>query len=183
MLIGYARVSTDKQDLQGQIDLLTEHGCKKIYTDIYTGKRKDRPQLTELLEYARKGDTIVVYRFDRLSRNMRDLLNILDDLKKKEIHFRSISEDIDTSSAAGKLQLHMFAMFSEFEVNSISERTKLGLAAARARGRLGGRPKKMSNDNIIMAKALHASNQYTTKEILLKLGVSRATYYKMLKFI
>lgn len=181
MLIGYARVSTDKQDLQGQIDLLTTHGCTKIYTDIYTGKKRDRPELTELLNFARAGDTIVVYRFDRLSRNMRDLLNILDDLKKKKIHFKSISEDIDTNSAAGKLQMHMFAMFSEFEVNSISERTKLGLAAARARGRVGGRPKKMTSDKIIMAKALHESNEFSTQEILDKLGVSRATYYKMLK--
>lgn len=180
MLLGYARVSTDKQDLQGQIDLLKKHGCTDIYTDIYTGKKRDRPEFEKLLNYARKGDTIVVFRFDRLSRNVKDLLNIIDELKKREIHFKSISEDIDTNSASGKLQLHMFAVFSEFEVNSISERTKLGLASARARGRFGGRPKKITPENIIMAKALHDSKQYSTNEILDKLKVSRATYYKML---
>ncbi len=180
MKLGYARISTDKQDLKGQTDLLKKEGCTKVYTDIYTGKKRDRPKLKELMNFARKGDTIVVYRFDRLSRNVRDLLNIIDELKKKGIHFKSVSEKIDTNSAAGKLQLHMFAMFSEFEVNSISERTKLGLAAARARGRKGGRPTKMTKEKIEMAKSLHSNKKLKVKDILKQLGVGRATYYKMI---
>ena len=179
MKFGYARVSTEDQDLQGQIDLLKKEGCEKIYTDVYTGSKSSRPQFNEMREYLRKDDTVCVFRLDRLSRSLKDLINICNDFKAKGVEFKSLSEKIDTSTPAGNLYFQLIGAFSEYEINIIRERTKIGLAAARARGRFGGRPIKMKPDTIRMAKALHENKNLKVKDICKTLNVGRATFYKM----
>jgi len=140
MLIGYARVSTDDQNLDLQKDALKNAGCDKIYEDQISGAKADRPGLTTVLEYAREGDVIVIWRLDRLSRSLKDLIEMVTLLDSKGIGLKSIHESIDTSSSTGKLVFHIFGALAEFERNLIRERTQAGLQAARARGRKGGRP-------------------------------------------
>ena len=143
MLIGYARVSTLEQDVSLQTDALQKAGCERIFQDKISGAKSDRPGLQEALNYARKGDSIVVWRLDRLGRSLKHLIETVGELEEQGIGFRSLQESIDTTTSGGRLIFHIFGALAEFERNLIRERTIAGLEAARARGRLGGRPKKL----------------------------------------
>lgn len=178
MLVGYCRVSTDDQTLDLQKDALKNAGCEKVFEDVMSGAKSDRPGLDAVLEYVRAGDVLVVWRLDRLGRDLKHLIEVIDDLSKREIGFKSLHESIDTTTANGKLIFHIFCALAEFERNLISERTKAGLKAARARGRLGGRPAKMNQKQIDIAKALAADPNRPVTDICEHLGISRATYYR-----
>lgn len=155
MLIGYARISTDDQNLDLQRDALGNAGCQKIFTDQISGAKADRPGLRQALEYARAEDTLVIWRLDRLSRSLKDLISMAALLESRNIGLKSLQEAIDTSSSSGKLIFHIFGALAEFERNLIRERTQAGLQAARARGRLGGRPKALSKEKQTLAIKLY----------------------------
>jgi DNA invertase Pin-like site-specific DNA recombinase len=144
MIIGYARVSTEDQSLDGQLDALKAAGAEKIFADKITGTARSRPELDRLLDQLRQGDVITVTKYDRLARSLRDLLDIVDTIQAHGAGFRSLAEDIDTTTPAGRLVFHVFASIAQFERERISERTKEGLEAARKRGRVGGRPPALS---------------------------------------
>lgn len=182
VLIGYARVSTGLQNLDLQTDALTQHGCVKIFHDKMSGSKKQRPGLEEALQYARQGDTIVVWRLDRLGRNMQDLIDLVNNLNEQGIGFHSLQENItmDRSNATGQLMFHLFAAFAEFERNLIQERSAAGRVAAKARGRLGGRPEKYGDKDIEMMKALIEGGT-PIKDVAEKWGVSRTTIYRYLE--
>ncbi|HYT40926.1 MAG TPA: recombinase family protein, partial [Methylomirabilota bacterium] len=144
MLIGYARVSTSDQTLNLQQDALEKIGCVKIFTDVISGSTTERTGLDEALSYVREGDTLVVWRLDRLGRSLKHLIETITALNNRKIGFKSIQENIDTTTSGGKLIFHIFGALAEFERDIIKERTKAGLQAARARGRLGGRPKALN---------------------------------------
>ena len=144
MIIGYARVSTDDQSLDGQLDALKAAGAEKVFADKITGTARTRPELDRLLDQLRQGDVITVTKYDRLARSLRDLLDIVDTIQARGAGFRSLAEDIDTTTPAGRLVFHVFASIAQFERERISERTKEGLEAARKRGRVGGRPPALS---------------------------------------
>lgn len=178
--IGYARVSTDDQNLDLQHDALTRAGCSTIYADKASGKDTARPELAHCLKALRPGDTLTVWRLDRLGRSITDLLQIVADLDKRGIAFESIAEKIETGSAAGRLVFHVFAALAEFERGIIRERTRAGLDAARQRGRTGGRKPKMDAKQKAEAFALHDSQRFSIKEICERAKVSRATFYRAL---
>ena len=178
MLIGYARVSTEDQHLHLQIDALKKAGCEKICTDEMSGAKSERPGLTEALAFVRSGDTLVVWRLDRLGRSLKDLIERVEDLKQRQVEFRSLNENIDTSSSGGKFMFHIFSALAEFERDLIRERTMAGLTAARARGRLGGRPRAMAEEKIKMAASLMKDPSVSIKEICRHLSVSRTTLYR-----
>ncbi|MBN8646757.1 MAG: recombinase family protein [Caulobacterales bacterium] len=180
MKIGYARVSTAEQNNDLQIDALQKEGCDKIFEEKASGAQRDRPELKSALGYARAGDTIVVWKLDRLARSLKQLIETVEDLEKHGIGFKSITESIDTSTSGGKLIFHIFASLAEFERNIIRERTKAGLESAKARGRTGGRPSKMSEDDIEVAKTLLKNPDITAKEVARRMGVSFATLYRYL---
>ena len=140
MIIGYARISTEDQNLDGQVDALKAAGAEKIFADRITGTARSRPELDRLLDQVRQGDVIIVTKYDRLARSLRDLLDIVDVIQARGAGFRSLAEDIDTTTPAGRLVFHVFASIAQFERERISERTREGLEAARKRGRIGGRP-------------------------------------------
>ena len=144
MIIGYARVSTEDQNLDGQLDALKAAGAERIFADKITGMAHSRPELDRLLDHLRQGDVITVTKYDRLARSLRDLLDIVDAIQARGAGFRSLAEDIDTTTPAGRLVFHVFASIAQFERERISERTKEGLEAARKRGRVGGRPPALS---------------------------------------
>ena len=144
MIIGYARVSTEDQNLDGQLDALKAAGAERIFADKITGSARSRPELDRLLDQLRQGDVITVTKYDRLARSLRDLLDIVDAIQAQGAGFRSLAEDIDTTTPAGRLVFHVFASIAQFERERISERTKEGLEAARKRGRVGGRPPALS---------------------------------------
>ncbi|WP_270234445.1 recombinase family protein [Lactococcus garvieae] len=179
MNIGYARVSTGLQNLDLQKDSLGKYDCEKIFTDHMSGSKKDRPGLKLAIEFSRPGDTIVVWRLDRLGRNMEDLISIVNSLNDKGVSFHSLQENItmDKSSSTGQLMFHLFAAFAEFERNLILERSAAGRAAARARGRLGGRPEKFSEKDIELLKTL-VDSETPIKNIAESWGVSRTTIYR-----
>jgi len=181
MLVGYARVSTLDQNPELQTDALKIAGCEKIFIDKISGTVSDRPELKKLKEQLRKGDTLVVWRLDRLGRSLKDLLNWMAELETLGVSFKSLQENIDTSTPTGKLVFHLFGALSEFERSLIQERTKAGLTAARARGRVGGRPNKLSNRKQEIAKDMYQSKKYTIKAICEELGISKPTLYKYLK--
>jgi DNA invertase Pin-like site-specific DNA recombinase len=181
MLIGYARVSTDDQNLDLQRDALTKSGCERLFEDQLSGARSERPGLHQAIHYARPGDTLVVWRLDRLSRSLKDLIEMVSLLESKGIGLRSLQESIDTSSSSGKLIFHIFGALAEFERNLIKERTQAGLQAARARGRLGGRPKALSGDKQELLKKLYSEKKHTLKKICELLGISKPTLYKYLR--
>ena len=181
MIIGYARVSTEDQNLDLQLDALKEAGCKKIFQDKISGVKEDRDGLLQVLEIVRPGDTLVVWKLDRLGRSLQHLISIVDELKGKDVYFRSLKENLDTSSSTGKLIFHIFGALAEFERDIIRERTMAGLKAARARGRIGGRPKIMDAGKVKLARTLMAENSRTVGEICEILGVSKATLYRYLK--
>ena len=176
----YARVSTGDQDAQLQHDALTAAGCYRIFTDTASGALQSRPELDKLLDQLRPGDTLVVWRLDRLGRSIRHLIDQLSELQDRGIEFRSLHENIDTSSPGGRLVFHIFASLAEFERDLIRERTNAGLAAARARGRTGGRPPRLTPDQVTTAKKLYEQQDMTVAQIGEILGVSRSTIYRAL---
>ncbi len=178
-LIGYARVSTDEQNLELQLDALEAAGCKRVFRDVGSGSLKHRPQLDACFDYLRTGDTLVVWRLDRLGRGLKHLIESIDELHAREVGFRSLTEAIDTTTPAGRLQFHIFGALAEFERETVRERTRAGLAAARARGRLGGRPASLSPEKLAAAEAMRA-HQHPMRDIAAALGVSRATLYRHL---
>jgi len=181
MLIGYARVSTSDQSLDLQLDALNALGCEKIFQDVASGARPERPGLEEALAYLRRGDTLVVWKLDRLGRSLRHLIKVVTRLHEEEKSFQSLQESLDTNTSNGRLIFHLFGALAEFERDLIRERTKAGLAAARARGRHGGRPRVMDQKKIALARALLAEPTNTVADVCKTLGVSRASIYAYLK--
>jgi DNA invertase Pin-like site-specific DNA recombinase len=181
MLIGYSRVSTTDQSPQLQLDALTAAGCDKLFTDTSSGSQAERPGLTEALNYARSGDVLVVWRLDRLGRSLQHLIVTITDLNNRDVGFRSLTENIDTTTSGGKLIFHIFGALAEFERDIIRERTQAGLQAARARGRHGGRPKLLSPKKMTLAQALYNDKTNTIAEICKTLGISRATLYRSIQ--
>jgi DNA invertase Pin-like site-specific DNA recombinase len=178
MLIGYARVSTHEQTLNLQQDALTKAGCTKIFTDTASGAKTERIGLEEALNYVRKGDTLVVWRLDRLGRSLPHLIATMTDLEERGIGFKSLTENIDTTTSGGKLIFHIFGALAEFERNLISERTLAGLAAARARGRQGGRPKALTPAQQRIAQALYDDPANSIADICRTFKISRFTLYR-----
>jgi DNA invertase Pin-like site-specific DNA recombinase len=181
MLIGYARVSTDEQNLDLQLAALKQAGCEQTYTDKISGTKANRPGLTEALSHLREGDTLVVWRLDRLGRSLRHLIDTVTDLQERGIEFKSITEAIDTTTSGGKLVFHIFGALAEFEREIIRERTKAGLSAARARGKNGGRPKALTDKQVAMLRQLAADRNRSVQEICKTLGISRRTFYRYVK--
>ena len=178
MLIGYARVSTDDQNLELQRDALLEAGCERIYEDTLSGARAERPGLAQATKALRSGDTLVVWRLDRLARSLKNLIALSEELDDAGVGLRSIQESIDTKSSSGKLFFHLMGALGEFERNLIRERTKAGLDAARARGKVGGRPRSLTDADLIAAKALLGSEDLSVVEVAKRVGVSPATLYR-----
>lgn len=179
MILGYARVSTDKQDLSSQIARLKKAGAERIYQDVMSGKRFDRPGLAEMMAFAREGDTLCVVRLDRLGRSMRELLEIMDHLKANKVDFKSLEELLDTTSAAGSLVFHVFAALTDFERRLIAERTRDGLAVAMSKGNMPGRP-RIDDTKIQQARRLIADG-YSKARAARAVGISRATVLRRLK--
>ena len=181
MKIGYARVSTGLQNLNLQEDRLNQYGCEKIFSDHISGVKSKRPGLDRAIEFARSGDTIVVWRLDRLGRNMEDLITLVNELNNRGVSFHSLEENItmDKSSSTGQLLFHLFAAFAEFERNLILERSSAGRIAARARGRYGGRPEKLNKQDLNLLKTLY-DNGTPIKTIAEQWQVSRTTIYRYL---
>lgn len=180
MLVGYARVSTQDQNLDLQKDALLASGCERIFTDVASGAKADRNGLAELLGFLRSGDTLVVWKFDRLGRSLRHLLDVVNTIHDKGAGLRSLQENIDTTSSGGKLIFHVFGALAEFERDLIRERTRAGLSSARARGRLGGRRKIMDDKKVAMAISLSKDPTHSIADICKTLSVSRATLYSCL---
>lgn len=180
MIVGYARVSTQDQSLDLQNDALRAAGCEEIFSEKITGKQRERPELQNCLRMLRKGDILVVWKLDRLARSLKDLVELITGLEAKQVGFRSITEAIDTTTAGGKLVFHIFGALAEFEHNLIRERTLAGLAAARARGRKGGRRPSMSSSDIQKANAMLKDTNITKTEVARHFGVSRVTLNKAL---
>jgi len=175
MIIGYARVSTQDQNPDFQLDALEKAGCEELFQEKISGKLKERPELSLCLRTIRKGDTLVVWKLDRLARSLKDLVEIIQGLDEREIGFRSLTEFIDTTSPGGRLVFHVFAALAEFEHSLIRERTIAGLAAARARGRKGGRKLAMSKSDVQKAAAMLADPTITKREVAEHFGISRVT--------
>jgi DNA invertase Pin-like site-specific DNA recombinase len=180
MLIGYARVSTQDQTLDLQTDALKQAGCEKLFTDSNSGTKSERPGLQEAMNHLRAGDTLVVWRLDRLGRTLKHLIATITDLSDKGIGFKSLQENMDTTTSGGKLIFHIFGALAEFEREVIKERTNAGLQAARARGKLGGRPKLQALDpeKVALAKKLYDDGHMPVKEICETLHIGRSTLYR-----
>jgi DNA invertase Pin-like site-specific DNA recombinase len=181
MLIGYARVSTHDQTLNLQKDALEKIGCTKIFTDTASGATIERKGLDEALAYVREGDTLVVWRLDRLGRSLKHLIETITNLSNRKIGFKSITENIDTTTSGGKLIFHIFGALAEFERDIIRERTQAGLQAARDRGRVGGRPKALNQKKAVMAQSLYDNKNNSIDEICKTLNIARATLYRYIK--
>ncbi len=179
MKIGYARVSTVDQNLDLQKDALEKAGCEKLFADTASGAVDARKGLAEAIEFARNGDIIVVWKLDRLGRSLKHLIETVNLLDARGVGFASVQEQIDTTTPGGKLVFHVFGALAEFERELIRERTTAGLKAARARGQLGGRPKKLSPKQVEMAQKLYADTSVSIPEICDALGISRATLYRV----
>lgn len=179
--IGYARVSTADQDLSPQLDILRERGCEPIYSEHASGKVDDRAELANAIKATREGDTLVVWRLDRLGRSLPHLIQTVNELATRGVGFESVTEAIDTGTAAGKLVFNIFASLADFERHLISERTRAGLAAGRARGRMGGRPPALTPKQVREARLLLTDPEATITGVAEHYGVSRTTLYKGLK--
>jgi len=180
MKIGYARVSTDDQTLDLQLDALAQAGCELVYQEHASGKNTGRQELDACLKALRSGDCLAVWRLDRLGRNLGDLVRIVNELEARSVGFESVMEHIETTSPSGKLVFHLFAALAEFERNVTRERTLAGLRSARARGRKGGRPKKLTRkEDLDMLRALVKEGVTPVKDIAVRFGVSRATVYRL----
>ena len=180
MLIGYARVSTHDQTINLQRDALEKAGCTKIFTDTASGPQTERKGLDEALSYVRSGDTFVVWRLDRLGRSLPHLISTMTDLEERGIGFKSLTENIDTTTSGGKLIFHIFGTLAEFERNLIRERTAAGLTAARVRGRRGGRPKAVTGKQLGIAQDLY-EKRHSIAEICRTLKIAKATLYRHIK--
>ncbi|AIC11704.1 recombinase family protein [Xylella fastidiosa] len=176
--LGYARVSTDDQDMALQLDALAKVQCDRVFSEK-ASSGKERPQLEECLRTLRRGDVLTVWRLDRLGRSMTELVAIVNDLASRGVTFESLTEHIDTSSASGKFAFHLFSALAEFERNTIKERTRAGLAAARARGRMGGRPAKVTPKAKREMKALYTSQEVSVKDICTRYNITRSTFYRV----
>ena len=182
MLVGYARISTTDQNLDLQRDALQAAGCERTFTDTASGAKTERPGLTQLLKESRQGDTLVVWKLDRLGRSLPHLVETVREMEAQGIGFKSLQENIDTTTSGGKLIFHIFASLAEFERDLIRERTNAGLSAARARGKRGGRPRGVMDTNKQKAAlALKNDTSRSVSEICEILGVSRNTYYKYVR--
>lgn len=180
MLVGYARVSTQDQDPELQRVALFGAGCERVFEETASGAQRDRPELKMALDYMRAGDTLVVWKLDRLARSLKQLIETVEGLEERGVGFRSLTENIDTTTNGGKLIFHIFAALAEFERGLIKERTLAGLAAARARGRVGGRPPRLGPKDIVAAKGMLSQAGMTVVEVAERLGVSPATLYRHL---
>ena len=176
--VGYARVSTQDQTLDLQLDALKKAGCIKIFTDTASGAKSERKGLHDALEYVRENDVLVVWRLDRLGRSLKDLIEIVSQLDARKIGFKSLTENIDTTTSGGKLIFHIFGALAEFERNLIKERTNAGLQAARTRGIKGGRPKALTEKKVEIARTLYADKNNSVEEICKTLGISRMTLWR-----
>lgn len=181
MKIGYARISTADQNLELQTDALENAGCEKIFTDRASGAKDDRPGLISAIEFCRQGDSLVVWKLDRLGRSLKHLIETINLLHEKKVGFVSLQESIDTTTSGGKLIFHVFGALAEFERELIRERTKAGLASAKIRGRLGGRPKLMTDKQLHLAKSMLADPNVTVKEVCQTMNISKATLYRYLR--
>lgn len=181
MLIGYARVSTQDQTLDLQIDALQKIGSTKIFTDTASGSCTERPGLNEALQFLRAGDALVVWRLDRLGRSLQHLIETIAQLQQRSIGFKSLTENIDTATSGGKLIFHVFGSLAEFERDLIRERTQAGLVAARARGKFGGRPSRLNAKQRILLHALYEDKRNGIADILSTLHISKSTLYRSLK--
>lgn len=181
MLIGYARISTFDQNADLQKDALEKAGCEKIFTDTISGTVSQRPALTKLKEILRKGDTLIVWRLDRLGRSLKDLIDWLNYLDTEGVALRSLQESIDTTTTTGKLVFHIFGALAEFERHLIVERTQAGLSAARARGRLGGRPKILDAGKKQVVIDLYNERKFTVKQICEMINISKPTLYNYVR--
>jgi DNA invertase Pin-like site-specific DNA recombinase len=181
MLIGYARVSTQDQTLNLQKDALEKIGCTKIFTDTISGAVTERKGLEEALNFAREGDTLVVWKLDRLGRSLKRLIETVTTLNNRGIGLKSLTENIDSTTSGGKLIFHIFGALAEFERDIIRERTQAGLMAARARGRLGGRPKALDEKKAEIAKQLYRDKTNEIADICQTLNISRATLYRYVR--
>ena len=184
MRIGYARVSTQDQDLSLQLDALEGAGCQKIYQEKITGSIRERPELKKMLEQLREEDIVVIWKLDRLARSLKDLVGLVNEIQEKGGALQSLNDQIDTTTPHGKFTFHVFAALAEFERDIIMERTRAGLAAARARGRRGGRPKglsKKAQHTAIIAEKLYQEGKLTVREICEQLSISRGTFYNYLR--
>ncbi len=176
-LVGYARVSTSEQNPALQLDALNAAGCDRVYVETASGAQRDRPELHKALDYMRQSDVLVVWRLDRLARSVRQLVDTAGDLRGRGIELRSLHDAIDTSTATGRLTFHIFAALAEFERDVIQDRTKAGLAAARARGKKGGRPRKLAEGDLAIAGALLREGSTAFAEVARRVGVSPSTLY------
>lgn len=179
-MVGYARVSTGDQHLDLQTDALAAAGCVRVFTDVASGALTERPQLTAAFDYIRPGDTLVVWRLDRLGRSLKHLVETVLTLQERGVGFRSIQESIDTATATGRLVFHVFCALAEFEKDLLRERTQAGLTAARARGRVGGRKPALTPQKAAAARRLYDDKEHTVSDIARVVGVSRATIYRHL---
>lgn len=183
MIFGYARVSTSDQNIQTQVDLLTQYGCEKIYTDIASGVREDRKGLNEMLSFLKKGDTVIVYKTDRIFRSLKNMIELIELFNKNQVQFKSLSEpDFDTTSANGKFIIQIFEAVAEFERNLISERTKAGLEGARRRNKHLGHPKGVAKETL--EKYQYAYHLYQNKNIPIdkackQTGISKTSFYRI----
>ena len=180
MLLGYARVSTDQQDHALQLDALRVAGCDKLFVETASGTRTDRPELAKALEQARQGDVLVVWRLDRLARSLRHLIDIADDLNRRGVALKSITESIDTTTPSGRFMFNILGALSSMEREIIVERTRAGLIAAAARGRRGGRPAALDESKIRAAKAMLGSGNMSATEVAQQLGCAPSTLYRHL---
>jgi DNA invertase Pin-like site-specific DNA recombinase len=180
-LIGYARVSTDGQNLDAQLDALRAAGCERVFIDKLSGKLASRPEWDACLAYLREGDVLVATKLDRIGRSVKNLIEVAEQLRERSIDLKVLLQGIDTSTSAGKMMFHMLAAIAEFERDLISERTHEGLVAARARGRKGGRPSKLSAAQLRTARGLYEAREQTVAEIAAQFGVSRNTLYNALR--
>jgi DNA invertase Pin-like site-specific DNA recombinase len=185
MKYGYARISTKDQNLDLQFDALKKAGCEKLFSDVASGAKSDRPELHKMLNEVRKDDLIIIWKLDRLGRSLKNLVELVEQLNQKEVGIKSIQDPIDTTTAQGKLTFNIFASLAEFERDIIRERTKAGLSAARARGRTGGRPKGLSQSaqsTACAAETLYNERKLTVHQICEQLTISKATLYSYLRY-
>lgn len=180
MLIGYARVSTENQNLELQIDALKRAGCDQIFQETISGANKEKKELSEALKILREGDTLIVWKLDRLGRSLKSLIDFVTDLNKKKINFKSITDSIDTTTPMGKFFFHIMGSLSELERGLIHERTMAGLKAANQRGRIGGRPRAIGEKTFERASKMYDSNELSVGEICSTMGINRRTFNRYL---
>ena len=181
MFVGYARISTAEQNFDLQMDALEKAGCEKIFKETVSGGKTERKALSDALEYVRRGDTLVVWRLDRLGRSLKHLIEVINDLHERKVSFKSLVDAIDTLTPTGQFFFHVTGAFAELERNLIRERTRAGLKAARARGRNGGRPKAIDPKTFNMALEIYNSKKTTVGEMCQRLGIAKRTFYRHLE--